>query len=402
MNNNWKRTFAIIWSGQFFSILTSSLVNFAIIIWLSLQTGSAEILAYAAIAGMLPQILIGPFTGALIDRWNRKRIMMLADTFIALCTFILALLFWFDIAELWHIFALLALRSIGSSFHSPAMQASVPLLAPTEQLTRIAGINQIISSVSQIAGPALGAMMIAIWDIEYVLIFDVAGALIAVTSLFFVYIPDPEKTENSERHIIKEMKEGAMVVLRNKGLSLVFLYSIIILFFIIPISVLFPLMTIDYFNGTGLQAGIIEAIWSVGALAGGAVMGAKVYKVNRVGLINWSYILLGAAFMASGMLSPNGFVWFAVLTGISGIAGAVYNSAFTGLVQTKIEPAALGRVFSTFYAIALIPAMLGLIGIGFIADNIGLKNSFIISGLTIILTGTIAFFTKLAMKLDRV
>ncbi|MDD4724365.1 MAG: MFS transporter, partial [Fermentimonas sp.] len=238
MNNNWKRTFAIIWSGQFFSILTSSLVNFAIIIWLSLQTGSAEILAYAAIAGMLPQILIGPFTGALIDRWNRKRIMMLADTFIALCTFILAFLFW----------------------------------------------------------------------------FDVAGALIAVTSLFFVYIPDPEKTENSERHIIKEMKEGAMVVLRNKGLSLVFLYSIIILFFIIPISVLFPLMTIDYFNGTGLQAGIIEAIWSVGALAGGAVMGAKVYKVNRVGLINWSYILLGAAFMASGMLSPNGFVWFAVLT----------------------------------------------------------------------------------------
>jgi DHA3 family macrolide efflux protein-like MFS transporter len=136
MNNNWKRTFAIIWSGQFFSILTSSLVNFAIIIWLSLQTGSAEILAYAAIAGMLPQILIGPFTGALIDRWNRKRIMMLADTFIALCTFILAFLFWFDIAELWHIFALLALRSIGSSFHSPAMQASVPLLAPTEQLTR--------------------------------------------------------------------------------------------------------------------------------------------------------------------------------------------------------------------------------------------------------------------------
>lgn len=402
MNNNWKRTFTIIWSGQFFSILTSSLVNFAIIIWLSLQTGSAEILAFAAIAGMLPQTVIGPFTGALIDRWNRKRIMMLADTFIALCTFILAFLFWFNKAELWHIFALLALRSVGSSFHMPAMQASVPLLAPSDQLTRIAGINQIIASVSQIAGPALGAMMITIWDIEYVLIFDVAGALIAVSSLFFVNIPNPEKTENSERHFLKEMKEGAMVVLRNKGLSLVFLYSIIILFFIIPISVLFPLMTIDYFNGTGFQAGIIEAIWSVGALAGGAVMGAKVYKVNRVGLINWSYILLGAAFMASGMLSPNGFVWFAVLTGISGIAGAVYNSAFTGLVQNKIDPAALGRVFSTFYAVALIPSMIGLIGIGFIADTIGLNTSFIISGLVIILTGVIAFFTKPAMKLDKI
>lgn len=402
MNNNWKRTFTIIWSGQFFSILTSSLVNFAIIIWLSLQTGSAEILAFAAIAGMLPQTVIGPFTGALIDRWNRKRIMMLADTFIALCTLILALLFWFDKAELWHIFALLALRSVGSSFHMPAMQASVPLLAPSDQLTRIAGINQIIASVSQIAGPALGAMMITIWDIEYVLIFDVAGALIAVSSLFFVNIPNPEKTENSERHFLKEMKEGAMVVLRNKGLSLVFLYSIIILFFIIPISVLFPLMTLDYFNGTEFQAGVIEAVWSVGALAGGAIMGVKVYNVNRVGLINWTYILLGMAFMGSGILSQNGYIWFAILTCISGIAGAVYNSAFTGLVQNKIDPAALGRVFSTFYAVALIPSMIGLIGIGFIADTIGLNTSFIISGLVIILTGVIAFFTKPAMKLDKI
>lgn len=401
MNNNWKRTFAIIWSGQFFSILTSSLVNFAIIIWLSLQTGSAEILALAAIAAMLPQALIGPFTGALIDRWNRKRIMMLADTFIALCTFILAALFWLDIAELWHIFALLALRSVGSSFHMPAMQASVPLLAPTEQLTRMAGINQIIASVSQIAGPALGAMMITIWNIEYVLIFDVAGALIAVTSLFFVNIPDPEKTENAERQIFKEIKEGVMIVLRNKGLSLVFLYSTFVLFFMVPISVLFPLMTLDYFNGTEFQTGIIEAIWSLGALVGGAIMGAKVYKINRVRLINWMYIALGAAFLLSGLLSPTDFVWFSVLTALSGVSGAIYNSAFTGLIQSNIEPAALGRVFSMYFTIALIPAMFGLIGIGFVADAIGLNTSFLLSGAIIVLLGIFAFMTKPTMKLDK-
>lgn len=402
MNNNWKRTFAIIWSGQFFSILTSSLVNFAIIIWLSLQTGSAEMLAWAAIAAMLPQSIIGPFTGALIDRGNRKLVMMLADTFIALCTLLLAILFWLDVAELWHIFALLALRSVGSAFHMPAMQASVPLLAPTDQLTRIAGINQIIASVSQIAGPALGAMLITIWDIEYVLIFDVAGALLAVTSLFFVHIPNPEKQNELERDILKEMKEGAMVVLRNRGLSFVFLYSTLVVFFIVPISVLFPLMTLDYFNGTEFQAGIIEAIWSVGALVGGAIMGVKVYKVNRVGLINWMHLLLGVAFLLSGLLSPTGFVWFAVLTGLSGITGAVYNSAFTGLIQTKIESTALGRVFSMYYTIALIPSMLGLIGIGFVADTIGLNTSFIISGIIIMLIGIIAFLTKPAMNLDKV
>ena len=401
MNNNWKRTFAIIWSGQFFSILTSSLVNFAIIIWLSLQTGSAEILAFAAIAAMLPQSVIGPFTGALIDRWNRRLVMMLADTFIALCTLLLAILFWLDIAHLWHIFALLALRSVGSAFHMPAMQASVPLLAPAEQLTRIAGINQIIASVSQIAGPALGAMMITIWDIEYVLIFDVAGALVAVASLFFVKIPNPKADKDIERNIIREIKEGAMLVLRNRGLSQVFFYSIIVVFFMVPISVLFPLMTLDYFNGTELQTGIIEAIWSVGALVGGAIMGAKVYKINRVGLINWMYLIMGAAFLFSGLLSPTGFVWFAVLTAISGVSGAVYNSAFTGILQTKIEPSALGRVFSMYFTVALIPAMLGLIGIGFVADTIGLNTSFFISGVIIILIGIVAFFTKPAMKLEK-
>ena len=402
MNNNWKRVFSIIWTGQFFSILTSSLVNFAIIIWLSLETGSAEILAWAAIAAILPQSIIGPFTGVLIDRWNRKRIMMLADSFIASCTLALGILFWFNIAHLWHIFALLALRSVGSAFHMPAMQASVPLLAPVSQLTRVAGINQIIASISQIAGPALGAMLITLWEIEYVILLDVAGALIAVTSLFFVKIPSPKKQEKSAKSILKEMKEGAMAVLQSKGLSLVFLFSIIVTFFMVPISVLFPLMTLDHFRGTEFQAGIIEAVWSVGAVIGGAIMGARVYRINRVKLINWMYLLSGLTFLLTGLLSSDGYVWFAVFTIIGGISGSVYNSAFTGLIQTKIDPSILGRVFSMFFTVSLIPSMLGLVGIGFFADGLGLPTSFIVSGAIIISVGVFAFFSPSAMKLDRV
>lgn len=401
MNNNWKRTFTIIWGGQFFSILTSSLVNFAIIIWLSLKTGSAEMLAWAAIASMLPQSVIGPFTGTLIDRWDRKRIMIFADSFIALCTLALAILFWLDISRIWHIFILLGLRSVGSAFHMPAMQASVPLLAPVEQLTRIAGINQIIASVSQIAGPALGAMLITIWDIEYVLLFDVVGALIAVTSLFFVHIPNPEKEEGKMRNFIKEMKVGVMAVFRSKGLSFVFLYNILLHFFIVPISVLFPLMTLQYFHGTEFQAGIIEAIWSVGALAGGAVMGAKVYRINRVVLMNWMYLFTGITFLLTGFLSPGGFFWFAVLTALGGVGGAVFNSAFNGLVQTKIEASVLGRVFSMLFTVTLVPSMLGLVSIGFIADGLGLSLSFILCGIVVILIGVAAFLTPSAMRIDR-
>lgn len=128
--NNWKRVFAIIWTGQFFSILTSSIVNFAIILWLSFETKSAEVLAFAAIAAMLPQSVLGLFAGIYIDRWKRKRVMIMADSFIAFCTLILAVLFYLDVAKIGHIYILLALRSVGSAFHMPAMQASVPLLLP--------------------------------------------------------------------------------------------------------------------------------------------------------------------------------------------------------------------------------------------------------------------------------
>ena len=136
---SWKKTFAVIWSGQLASILSSEVVAYSIIFWMSLETGSAEVLALAAIAGMLPQSLLGPLVGVYVDRWDRKRTMILADSFIALCTLALTALFWLGAARMWHIYILLACRSAGSAFHIPAMQASVPLLVPASQLTRIAG-----------------------------------------------------------------------------------------------------------------------------------------------------------------------------------------------------------------------------------------------------------------------
>ena len=102
--DNWKRVFAIIWTGQFLSILTSSIVNFAIVLWLSLETGSAEVLAFATMAALLPQSVLGLFTGIFIDRWKRKRVMIMADRCIAFCTLILAVLFYFDLAKISHIY----------------------------------------------------------------------------------------------------------------------------------------------------------------------------------------------------------------------------------------------------------------------------------------------------------
>lgn len=224
-----EKTFGIIWSGQLASILSSSVVGYAIIFWMSIETGSAEVLALAAIAGMLPQSLLGPVVGVYVDRWDRKRTMILADSFIAFCTLILAVLFWFDVAQMWHIYILLACRSVGSAFHTPSMQASVPLLAPEAQLTRVAGVNQIINSLSNIIGPALGAVLISFTGIGNILLLDVAGAIIACTSLLFVRIPNPVRG-TLKPNLWREFREGFSAMHAVPGMGWFFTLAILVWF----------------------------------------------------------------------------------------------------------------------------------------------------------------------------
>ena len=398
--HNWKKVFAIIWTGQFFSYLSSSVVSFAAIIWLSFETKSAEVLALAAIFSMLPQALIGPFTGVFVDRWNRKRIMIFSDAFIALCSLVLAILFFTGKVEIAYIYILLALRSVGSAFHAPSMQASVPLLAPEEELTRIAGVNQMILSVSSIAGPALGALMVTYLDMAYVMLFDVVGALIACTSLLFVVIPNPKKKATIEQpHVFREMREGFQAISGNKGLVWLFAFSVLVMLFLMPISVLFPLMTLEHFNGDAFQMSVVEVVWGVGMVIGGAMLSIRQFKGNQVLMINLMFIMLGLTFLFSGVLTPDGFVFFAILTALGGISGAVYSSMFTSLVQRTVAPEALGRVFSMYGSIAILPSLIGLTATGIIADHIGVSYAFVIAGAIIVLLGIIAMFVPSMMRI---
>ena len=391
--DNWKRVFAIIWTGQFLSILTSSIVNFAIVLWLSLETGSAEVLAFATMAALLPQSVLGLFTGIFIDRWKRKRVMIMADSFIAFCTLIVAVLFYFDLAKISHIYVLLALRSVGSAFHMPAMQASVPLLAPKSELMRIAGINQVIQSVCNIAGPALAGLFITMMKMTNILLLDVAGAAFACLSLCFVFIPDPSHEErNSELHLWREAKEAIMEVRNQYGLSWLFLLSILATFVIMPVSVLFPLMTLNHFAGNAFQVSLVEVSWGGGALLAGALLGLKKYRWNEILLINGMYIALGLTFLFSGLLPVSGFIWFAVLTALGGVCGSLYFATFTTVIQSRIDPGVMGRVFSFYMSFSMLPSMIGLLSTGFLADSIGLGNTFIISGGFLCLIGIISFF----------
>ena len=391
--DNWKRVFAIIWTGQFLSILTSSIVNFAIVLWLSLETGSAEVLAFATMAALLPQSVLGLFTGSFFERWNSKRVMIIADSFIAFCSWILEVLFYFDLAKISHIYVLLALRSVGSAFHMPAMQASVPLLAPKSELMRIAGINQVIQSVCNIAGPALAGLFITMMKMTNILLLDVAGAAFACLSLCFVFIPDPSHEErNSELHLWREAKEAIMEVRNQYGLSWLFLLSILATFVIMPVSVLFPLMTLNHFARNAFQVSLVEVSWGGGALLAGALLGLKKYRWNEILLINGMYIALGLTFLFSGLLPVSGFIWFAVLTALGGVCGSLYFATFTTVIQSRIDPGVMGRVFSFYMSFSMLPSMIGLLSTGFLADSIGLGNTFIISGGFLCLIGIISFF----------
>lgn len=404
VKTNWKRTFAIIWAGQFMSLLSSSLVNFAIIIWLSIETGSAEVLALAAISAMLPQSVIGLFSGVYIDRWDRKKTMIAADGFIAVCTLAIASLFYLGEMELWYLYLLMAMRSVGSAFHMPAMQASVPLLAPTSELTRIAGINQVIQSVSNIAGPALGALAIGLMDIGYVLLIDIAGALFAILSLCFVVIPNPPQqqvTEKGLRKVWKDIRMGVGAIVASRGFALLFLFSIIATFCLMPVAVLFPLLTLQHFLGSTFQMSLIEVVWGIGMLLGGGLLGALNVRFNKVVLINWMYVVLGVSLAVSGLLPPAGFAVFVVLTTIGGITGAIYNASFTALIQEQIAPELLGRVFSMFFSISLLPSLLGLLGTGFLADTIGISRTFVILGGAMGIVGLISFLVPEVMRLGR-
>ncbi len=397
---NWKKTFAIIWSGQFMSILSSSIVGYAIMFWLSLETQSAEVLAISVVASLLPQGILSLFVGVYVDRWDRKTVMILADSFIAACTLLLAILFWLGIAEIWHIYILQACRSVGSAFHLPAMQASVPLLAPPSALSRIAGVNQMIRSSSEIAGPVLGAVLIGLTGIGNILVIDVVGAVLACTALAFVKIPNPEKKAEKE-NLKREMKEGFTAITSKKGMVPLFIFSTLSWFFFMPVAVIFPLITLQHFGGEAFEMSLVEISWGIGALLGGALIGLRTYRTNRISIVNIMYIILGAYFISSGLLPSNGFVAFCVLTGIGGASLSILNAMYITTLQLHIEPAILGRVMSLSFGLSVIPSITGLLGIGYIAEHIGITQTFVIAGIMNVLIGICSFMLPNMMKLGK-
>src|SRR4030043_2426378 len=189
--NSWALRFFTIWTGQAFSLFGSQLVSFTVIWCVTQTTGSATVLATASLVGLLPQVILGPFTGTQVDRWNRRIIMIVADGLIALSPIVLAILFALGHVQIWQVYALLFVRSVSGGFHWPAMQASTTLMVPKEHLPRSQGLNQMLQGGMSIASAPLGALLLVWLPMQGILAIDVVTALLAISPLFFFKIPPP-------------------------------------------------------------------------------------------------------------------------------------------------------------------------------------------------------------------
>jgi DHA3 family macrolide efflux protein-like MFS transporter len=410
MNQNWKKKFGIIWSGQIFSLLSSAIVNFSLVWWITKETGSATSLAIATLFALMPSIVLSPFIGVWIDRLNRKMIMIAADSFIAICSIAVALLYYFGVIEVWHIYILLFMRSVGGAFHIPAMQASVPLLAPEDQIGRVSGITQVIQSAANIAGPALGAMLIMAFSMEFIMLTDVFGALIACITLAFVKIPQPKPIENLDEKgnndtkansVIKDMIIGIKAIHSNKALSVMTLVYVICVFIFMPLNAMYPLVVFDHFKGGAAEMGIIEVAFGIGMLIGAVFVGINGIKSNKVFLINLSYIIMGITFAGIAVLSPEQFPILVGLILLNGLSATLLNSPVMAIIQLQIAPEMLGRVISLFGSVITMPAVISLMATGIIADKIGIMNAFGIVGILIALLGIICFFIPILKLLDK-
>lgn len=382
---NWKLKFYTIWAGQAVSLITSAILQMAIIFYLTEKTGSAMVLSMASLVGFLPYAVFGPAIGVLVDRHDRKKIMIGADLIIAAAGAVLAIVALYTELSVWMVMVVLFIRSIGTAFHSLALNAVTPLLVPEEQLTKCAGYSQSLQSISYIISPAAAALLYSVWKLNAIIAIDVLGAVIASITVAIVSIPKlGDQVQSLKPNFLREMKEGIVALRQNKGLFALLLLGTLYTFVYMPINALFPLISMEYFNGTPVHISITEIAFASGMLVGGLLLGRFGNFEKRVLLITGSFFIMGASLAVSGLLPPSGFVIFVACCAVMGLSVPFYSGVQTALFQEKIKHEYLGRVFSLTGSIMSFAMPIGLILSGFFADRIGVNHWFLLSGILII------------------
>jgi DHA3 family macrolide efflux protein-like MFS transporter len=399
----WAARFFTIWTGQAFSLFGSQLVQFALVWWLAQKSGSATILAIATLVGMLPQILFGPFAGALVDRWNRRLILIVADSSIALFTLLLAWLFATGRVEIWHVYTIMAVRALGAAFHFPAMAASTPLMVPDKHLTRINGINQSLQGLMALVAPPVGALLITVMPTQGVLLIDVGTATLAVLPLFFLSIPQPKRKTSVAREkpsLFQDVRDGINYLRRWPGLVMILLIAVLLNFLLTPTGSLMPLLITKHFGKGALEFGLTDSAWGLGVIGGGILLGVWGGFKRKVVTAFIGITGIGLGVMLVAFAPSDGFLLALAAMVFVGLMNSMANGPLGALTQAIIRPDMQGRVNGLVTSVATAMTPLGLLIAGPVSDLIGIRSWYWIAGIVSLTMGILGFFIPAIMNVE--
>jgi DHA3 family macrolide efflux protein-like MFS transporter len=401
----WKSFFFTIWGGQVFSLIGSKLVDFALVWYMTETTGSGTVLATGTIVSMLPFVLLGPLLGSLVDRWNRRLIIMVADGIVAAFTLLTMALFWSGVIQIWHIYILLFVRSLAESAHGTAMFASTSLMVPEDQLTRVAGINQAVRGIIQVVSPPLGALLLGIMPIHAVLLIDVGTAALAIAPLVFILIPEPQKrTADGEgllkTTVFKDLVQGFRYIRSWPGLLTLMAFSMIANLLFNPAMSLSPLLITEHFMGGVFELGWVQTAVGVGMIAGSLILGVWGGFKKRMNTVMSGAFCAGISILLVAF-APSGAFWLGVV-GFFLLGGmlAIMNAPMNAIFQAKIAPDMQGRVLSLFDSAGNIIAPIGLAIAGPLTDIIGVRLWFFVAGFGMIALILVGFNLPALMNLE--
>lgn len=385
---HWKQKFAVLWVGQALSILTSMLSQYALIWYLTDLTGSSTVLSLATMAALLPQGILSLFTGAFADRFDRRTIMIAADGAIGAISLVLALMAWRAPLTPGPILLVAALRSVGGAFHAPCLQAVTPLIAPPEALTRCAGWSQGIQTVSMLLSPALAAALYAAIPLHWIILLDTLGAVFAICGLLLARLPALKVGDAGQKlRLWQDTREGFAVLRSHRWLWQLCLICALFSVAFMPVSALFPLMSMQYFGREAAAAALVETAFSVGMLAGSVLLGLWGGGKDKILTMTAAVLAMGGALAVTGVLPPSGFWWFAGLSLLMGVTCPFFNSVFMALIQEKVEAQYLGRVLGLSGAMMTLASPIGLGATALLAEHTGLTLWFLLDGVVTLLCG---------------
>jgi DHA3 family macrolide efflux protein-like MFS transporter len=385
----WKKRVSVFLVGQTITTFGSFLVQYAIMWHLTLTTKSGLVLALAAVFGFLPQAIVSIFAGVWADRVNRKMMIIVSDSTVALATLGLALLMLSGVDDLWLIFVVMAVRSVGAGVQMPAISSLLPQLVPGDQLMRVNGINSSIQSSMTILAPVAAAAVYANMSLTGILFIDVVTAVIGLSLLATVAVPTLARAASSDKpSYFADLKDGIQYTFTHDLVRWVLVIFAVVFLLIVAPSNLSPLMLVRNFGDEVWMLTVLELSFGVGMVLGGAAVAVFSKKLDRLSMIIGTSIAFGVMAIAMGF-TTNLILFYGLFFLIGLTVPAFSTSAFT-LLQETVEPERQGRVFG-FVGIVMSVAMpLGMAILGPLADVVAVELLLIVTGAATVVIAALA------------